>query len=179
MLRTVRFIAVVLAALALTMTSAHVLELPQKMQYGPDLYSAVNTTLYKYFAIAGGVYSMGAIAAIALVSILVSRRSSAFRWTLAALLFMSLWFLSWLAVVVPVNSTIATALELAPQTVPALWIEMRARWEYGHVAGFALQLTGFCALVVSVLVDTPFHKEVTRETTRSPDPQGAHLQSRP
>lgn len=32
-LRTWRFITIMLAALALTLTSAHVLELPQKMQY--------------------------------------------------------------------------------------------------------------------------------------------------
>ena len=32
-LRVARFAALLLAALSLTMTSAHVLELPQKMQY--------------------------------------------------------------------------------------------------------------------------------------------------
>ena len=44
------------AALSLTMTSAHVLELPQKMQYDAHMYAAVNTTLYRYFAIVGGFY---------------------------------------------------------------------------------------------------------------------------
>jgi hypothetical protein len=33
------------AALALTMESAHVLELPQKLQYDAALYAAVSTTL--------------------------------------------------------------------------------------------------------------------------------------
>lgn len=66
-----------LAALALTMTSAHVLELPQKMEYGPDLYSAVNTTMYRYFAIVGGAYTMGAIAAAAVPSVWQALRG---RW---------------------------------------------------------------------------------------------------
>jgi len=46
-----RCITIVLAALALTMESAHVLELPQKIQYDAQMYAAVNTTLYRYFAI--------------------------------------------------------------------------------------------------------------------------------
>ena len=56
-----RFVTLVLAALALTMTSAHVLEMPQKMSYSAELYAAVNTTLYRYFAIVGGSYQIGGI----------------------------------------------------------------------------------------------------------------------
>lgn len=35
-----RFATLVLSALALTMTSAHVLDLPQKMNYGAEMYAA-------------------------------------------------------------------------------------------------------------------------------------------
>ena len=42
-----------------------------------------------------------------------------------------------------------------PESVPALWMRHRARWEYGHATGFALQLIGLAALVTSVLVETP------------------------
>jgi hypothetical protein len=34
-------------------------------------------------------------------------------------------------------------------------MEQRQRWEYGHVAGFVAQLVGICALIESVLVETP------------------------
>jgi hypothetical protein len=34
-------------------------------------------------------------------------------------------------------------------------MHLRDRWEYGHAAGFVLQLFGFSALVISVLVETP------------------------
>jgi hypothetical protein len=60
-----RFITILLAARALTMESAHVLELPQKMQYVALMYSAVNATLYRHFAIVGGVYQIGSIVAAA------------------------------------------------------------------------------------------------------------------
>ena len=53
------------------------------------------------------------------------------------------------------NSVVADALRSAPDSVPAVWIELRGRWEYGHVAGFVAQLIGFSALVLSVLVETP------------------------
>jgi hypothetical protein len=70
MLRIWRFLTIIIAALALTMTSAHVLELPQKMQYDAQLYSAVNTAMYRYFATVGGIYSMGSIIAAGVLAFL-------------------------------------------------------------------------------------------------------------
>jgi hypothetical protein len=87
LLRVWRFSTLLRTALALTMESAHVLELPQKMQYDAQFYSAVNTTMYRYFALVGGVFQVGSIvAAFVLV------------------------FGIWLAVVAPVNSEVAEAM---------------------------------------------------------------------
>ena len=82
-LRAWRFITLLLAALALTMESAHVLELPQKMQYDAQMDAAVNTTLYRYFAIVGGVYQVGSIMAAAVLAFLVRKHRPCFGWTLA------------------------------------------------------------------------------------------------
>jgi hypothetical protein len=155
LLRVWRFLTLVLSALALTMTSAHVLELPQKMGYGAELYAAVNTTLYRQFAIVGGVYTVGSIVAAAVLVVLVRRRPLAFAWTLAGAACLLLAFGSWLTLVEPVNREIADAMRVSPASVPALWMRLRARWEYGHAAGFVIQLAGFCALLASVLVETP------------------------
>lgn len=154
-LRIWRFITIVLAALALTMSSAHVLELPQKMQYEAQLYSAVNTTMYRYFAIVGGVYSMGSIVAAVVLAFLVRNHRPAFWWALAGSVLLVLWFASWLSLVAPVNNQVAAALESAPESVPGLWMRLRERWEYGHAAGFVIQLLGFSALVISVVIETP------------------------
>src|SRR5262245_52432325 len=81
-LKTWRCITIVLAALALTMESAHMLELPQKMQYDAQMYAAVNTTLYRYFAIVGGVYQVGSIVMAAVLTFLVRKRWPSFGWTL-------------------------------------------------------------------------------------------------
>jgi hypothetical protein len=150
-----RFVTLLLAALSLTMESAHVLELPQKMQYGPEMYSAVNTTLYRYFAIVGGVYQVGAIVAAAVLAFLLRRRQRAFRWTATGAAWLAVAFGIWWLAVAPVNREVAEALRAAPESVPALWMRLRDRWEYGHTAGFAAQLVGLCALLVSVLVETP------------------------
>ena len=97
---------------------------------------------------------MGSIVASGVLTYLIRKRKPASGWSLSGTLLLVLWFISWLTLVAPVNNQIAAALESAPETVPGLWMQLRERWEYGHAVGFALQLVGFCALVISVLVET-------------------------
>jgi hypothetical protein len=163
LLRGWRLITLLLAALALTMESAHLLELPQKMHYDAQMYSAVNTTLYRYFAIVGGVYQVGSIVAAAILAFLVRKRRPSFEWTLAGALCLLLAFGIWLTIVAPVNGEVTKALGTAPASVPAIWMRLRNQWEYGHAAGFVVQLIGVCMLLLSVLVETP--KSRTRNRT--------------
>jgi hypothetical protein len=163
-LRAWRFATLLLAALSLTMESAHVLELPQKLQYDAAMYAAVNGTLYRWFAIVGAVYQLGSIVLAAVLAFLVRGRGASFRWTLAGALCLAAAFGLWAAVVARVNAEVATALRLEPASVPALWMRLRDRWEYGHAAGFALQLVGFSALLWGVLVETPRGREPRART---------------
>lgn len=39
--------------------------------------------------------------------------------------------------------------------MPADWIDYRARWAWGHAIVSLVELTGFAALIASVLADTP------------------------
>lgn len=88
---------------------------------------------------------------------LVRRYGKVFRWTLAGAACLLLAFISWLVVVQPVNREIAEALRAAPESVPALWMQLRSRWELGHVLGFVIQLLGYGALLGGALIDTPGH----------------------
>jgi hypothetical protein len=115
-LKVGRFLALVLAALALTMEPPHGLELP--------------------------LYTAASIAAAAVLLWLVRGRHPSFEWALVGASFLVLAFGVWLA-------------------------DLRPRWEYGHVAGFVLELLGFCALVVSTVVET------TAEA-----PEGGHVHAR-
>jgi hypothetical protein len=155
MLRIIRFVALLSGALALTMTSAHVLELPQKIKYNSELYTAVNTTLYKYFAVVGGIYCIITILCCATLAIMLRHFKSTFWWSLIATVFFILWFASWLLIVEPVNNQIAQVIRTDPENVSTLWMLMREQWEYGHVVGFILQTVGFMCLVISILADTP------------------------
>src|SRR5215831_17584741 len=84
-----------------------------------------------------------------------SAKRMTFTLTLIGFFCLLLAFGVWLAVVAPVNSDVADALRSAPESVPMLWLRLRNRWEYGRAAGFVLQLVGFCAFVLSVLMETP------------------------
>ena len=84
-------------------------------------------------------------------------------------------FVSWLVLVAPVNGRIEAALEGAPATVPNLWLELRPRWEYGHATGFVIQLLGFSALLISVLLGTPRRSRPVG--TRGPAGQAAQESS--
>lgn len=117
-LKVWRFVTLTLAALTLTMTSAHVLELPQKMQYDAQMCSAVNTTLYRYFAIVGGFYTVSSIMAAAVLAFLVCGRGPTFRWTLAGTLCLLLAFGTWLALVAPVNSSVLVETPDGPRRAP-------------------------------------------------------------
>ncbi len=153
MLQVWRFVTLVWVALALTLTSAHVLELPQKMQYDAAFYAAVNSTLYRQFATMGVVYGLGQIVAAGLLAFAVRRRPRAYRWTLAGTALLVMWFVSWVLIVAPVNDEAARALSASPDLVPAVWMRLRERWEYGHAVGFVFQLLGFCVLLLAVLRD--------------------------
>ena len=149
--RHLRFVVLLAAALTLTMEAAHVLELPQKMQYEPEMYAAVNSTMYRYFALVGGPLTILTLVTGAALVIALRNRPG-FRWTLVGVLAYFVAFGVWLAVVQPVNSTVASAAATEPASLPQLWMTLRARWEYGHLTGFILELVGLASLLWSVLV---------------------------
>jgi hypothetical protein len=152
------FVTLLLSALGMTMGAAHALELPQKMGYRPELYAAVNTTLYRYFAVAGGVFMIGSLLAAGALTYVVRGRP-VFRSTLAAAGCLVLSFALWVVLVSPVNAEVAQALQSAPESVPALWRALRDRWEYGHVASFAAWLLGFVLLTYSAVREMPAGQE--------------------
>src|SRR5918997_5459164 len=103
MLRTWRFVTILLAALGLTLGAAHVLELPPKMNYDAEMYTAVTSTLYRLFGSVGAVIQSAAILA-ALVLAFVVRGRPAFRLTLLGALGLVLSLVLWGALVAPVNA---------------------------------------------------------------------------
>jgi predicted PurR-regulated permease PerM len=84
--------------------------------------------------------------------LIVRKRRRAGRWAAAGAIGLTLAFVVWIVVVNGVNREISETLASAPASLPDVWMRLRPRWEYGHAAGFALQLPSFAALVIPALV---------------------------
>jgi hypothetical protein len=154
MISTLRFIALLLAALGLAPGAAHALEMPVKMRYDPGLYAAVTGTLYHFFGSVGAVVQVGAVFAAAALSFSVRGRAS-FRPTALGTLGLVLSLALWAALVAPVNAEWARVIASAAASVPTAYERLRPRWEYGHLAAFAAWLAGFVLLLLSVLEESP------------------------
>ena len=120
--------ALVLCALSLTMTSAHVLEI-------------------------GGMYTILGLVAAWTLAVSARKIPEIFRKASMAAVLLSCAFASWLFLVLPVNRRVAALAATDPAAMPALWSALRPRWEYGHLTGFILTLLGFCALAAAVVGD--------------------------
>jgi hypothetical protein len=153
MLRTWRFITLLLAALGMVMGGAHALELPPKMQYDPVMYADVTKTLYRFFGLIGGPLQVASVLSAVFLVYLVHGRAS-LHLTLFGTLCLFLSLALWFALVAPVNAEWLQVIESAPASVPSAYLRLRPRWEYGHVAAFIAWSIGFSLLLLSVVRDT-------------------------
>jgi hypothetical protein len=151
--KTWRFIALLLAALTMGMHFAHVLELQAKLQWGPELYLAVQTSLYGLFGSLGPVLEVGALIAVSILAYLVRHKRPVFIPTLASAVAIALALIVWLVVVMPANTQIG--LWQASGVTPSDWTHWRDQWQFGQAAIFAIHLVGFSALLRSITMETP------------------------
>lgn len=155
LMRTWRFLAVLLAALSTGASWCHVLELPAKLAWDGPLYVAVQNEppgLYLGFGTVGAAVEVAAVLGVAGLAFLVRRRRPASRLTLAAAAALGAALLLWWLRIAPANAVMAA---WTPDTVPADWLRWRDQWEYTHAANFVLKLVALGALVASVLAETP------------------------
>ncbi len=152
MIRNLRLLALILAALTVGMKLAHLLELAPKLQWDASLYFPVQTTLYRVFGVAGPVVDFGAIGCLLALTILLRGRMS-FPLTTAALAGMVVSVAIWLVVVAPANGPLTSW--TAARAVPPDWIYWRARWQFGQAACFVFDFAAFVVLSVSILRETP------------------------
>ncbi|MDQ2653795.1 MAG: DUF1772 domain-containing protein [Chloroflexota bacterium] len=150
-LRAWRFVTLTLAALSMGMAWAHALELGPKMALAESDYILVQG-IYQEFGRLGAVIEPAAILAAAILTFLARGRQPAFRFSLAGAALLALAFVVWIAFVMPANAELAV---WDATGAPADWQRIRDQWEYAHLARFLLQLAGFCALLLSVLAETP------------------------
>lgn len=158
-IRTWRFITLILTSLSLSLSMAHLLELPQRMQFDHQLWVRVTVfeNVYRLFGSVGAAFEITAILTAIVLVFLVRRRGSTFYWTLGGAILLVLAFVSWIVFVAPMNAEFARWLV---NPVPADWTRYRDQWEYAHAINALIKIIGLSFLVISVLVETPKKKAI-------------------
>lgn len=142
------------AALGLIPGGGHLLEMPPRLLYDPELYMEVTSTMYTMYGAVGAVIQIFAITAGALLTILV-RDTPAFRASFLGTGLLVLSVLIWFAVVGPVNAEWMEALARDRSTAAEAYAALRPRWEYGHLVAFAAWFAGFAVLLWSLFLYPP------------------------
>ena len=149
-----RFASIYLTAITLSLTFSHLLEMPRKLAWGPELYRDVQHTLYLYFAIVGAPAESGAILCLAVLCFLIRRRRRSFWLTLIASICVATRLVVRFVLVSPANHQMSQwTTPPLPETWPDTWLDTRRQWEFGHAVSAVLDLIGFAALIASVLFD--------------------------
>jgi energy-coupling factor transporter transmembrane protein EcfT len=142
---------------------AHLLELPQRMQFDQQLWVRVTVVenVYKLFGSVGAAFEILAILTAIVLTFFVRRRGSTFYWTLGGAILLVLAFVSWITFVAPMNAEFARWLT---DGVPIDWMRYRDQWEYVHAANALIKIIGLSLLVISVLVETPKQRSISSDS---------------
>ena len=147
-LKNLTFTALLLAALAMGMHFAHVLELAPKLQWDVPLYLPVQTSLYKWFSTIGPVLEIGALIAISILAYSLRGHGPVFTRTALSAGMIALALLTWALVVLPANGHIN---QWQVDVFPPDWTRWRDQWQFGQAGIFVLHLIGFSSLLLSVI----------------------------
>jgi hypothetical protein len=145
-------LALVIAALSLGPSFAHVLEaLPRLTVWSPELWreTTVFGGQFRLFGVLGAPLDIGAILAPAALAYLLRDDRPAFRFATAGAILVTASLIVWLGWVAPANRVLAT---WQPGPIPENFFQIRNRWETGHMVIAAIKLTGFVAVALSVLL---------------------------
>lgn len=138
---------------------AHLLELPQRMQFDQQLWVRVTVieNAYRLFGTVGAAFEITAILTAVVLIFLVRGRGYALYWTLGGAILLVLAFVSWIMFVAPMNAEFDKWLTTP---VPVDWTRYRSQWEYAHAANAFIKIFGLSLLVISVLVETPKKRSI-------------------
>lgn len=143
---TLRFVAIVLIALAVIPTGAHFFELPKKIALSQEPYFIVQG-IYRGWALFG-IVIFGAIFASLASAFTFPRGTKAFGFALSAFILMIAGLAIFFAWTLPANQATNNW-----TMVPANWEQLRAQWEYSHAAAAIADFLALCAMTLALLLD--------------------------
>ncbi|HEX6285475.1 MAG TPA: hypothetical protein VFZ71_11405 [Pyrinomonadaceae bacterium] len=143
--KTIYFLSLVFAALALVPSMAHLLELPNKMGLTRDEYLVVQQ-IYRGWALLG-IVVFSALISTLLLTITVRRDRRAFIFALISFLCIVGTQIVFWTYTFPTNQ-ITNNWTMLPDN----WADLRRQWEYSHATSALLNLLAMISLSASVVV---------------------------
>jgi hypothetical protein len=158
-MRSIFFLALLFAALALVPSGAHLAELANKMRLSGAEYQIVQQ-IYRGWALFGIIVA-GALASALALTIALRHHRTAFKPALVALLCIVGTQVVFWTFTFPVNQTTVNWTVL-----PSNWHELRVRWEYSHAASAGLNLAAVTTSLVPYTTSTASESSPMRSTVR-------------
>ena len=143
-MKILKFAAILLNALELVPTGAHLAELPHKIWLPQASYMMVQQLYLGWNRF--GFVLVGAIVANLVLTVLVRRRRSAFWFALAGFILITATLAIFFAWTYPVN--VSTNNWTA---APSNWEHLRAQWEYSHAVNAVLTFLALCCVTAAAL----------------------------
>ena len=145
-----RTVVMLLSGLTMGLTFAHVLELPQRLQYDAEMWVALTrpNALYRYFGVVGGPIEVAAVLGTVMLAVVLRHERPAGRLALLAAVCHVAALAAWATIVAPANAVIG---EWSRRGIPPEWKTWGIRWESGHAISFVLLTVGFSLLVLTLL----------------------------
>jgi hypothetical protein len=142
--RIVQFLAIVICAITLVPSGAHLAALPNKINLPQTDYFTVQGIYYGW-AILGLLWPAAVIANVFLAFVVRSQHGPLWLAVVAAICFvvMLIIFLMW---TLPANQATENW-----TTIPENWETLRKQWEYSHAANTLIAFAAFCLTVLSAL----------------------------
>lgn len=151
MARLFTVLLIVVAALNLALSFAHLVEAPPRLWvWSPELWreATVFNGQFTLFAPLGAVLEIATILGAGALAWGCRNDGRGLRPALLATLFFAFGLGIWLAVVAPANAVLAT---WSPGPVPVGFETVRLRWEGGHIAITLVKVLAFSMLASAAL----------------------------
>jgi membrane protease YdiL (CAAX protease family) len=145
-LRGLKFVVVILLALALVPVGAHLLALLNKIDLPQQDYFTVQA-IYLGWALPAGIVLIGAILASLALTVLLRGRGWEFVLALVGFVLITATLVIFFVWTQPANQATANW-----TVAPVNWRTLRTQWEYSHAANAVLTFGAVCAAVASILV---------------------------
>jgi hypothetical protein len=144
-LKIVQFLALVLTALALVPSGAHLFEFPNKMSLGAEQYF-IAQSIYRGWSLFG-IVLFGALIANLALALLLRGRGAPFALALFGFFSIALALVIFFIWTYPANQATNNW-----TMIPNDWEQLRRQWEYSHAANAVVTFAAFCSVALSSLM---------------------------